>query len=169
MELFEGSIAENIARFGEPDSEKVRHACRMVGLEKFVESLPKGYDTEIGNDGAFLSGGQRQRVALARAVYGMPKLVVLDEPNSNLDDAGDADLVSTLQQLKEQGATVIVITHKMNILAAVGYMLVIVDGQIKLFGPRDEVLQALQPKPNPTTAPPDGAAQPQAAPGGATA
>jgi ATP-binding cassette subfamily C exporter for protease/lipase len=168
VELFEGTIAENIARFGDTDPEKVSQACRMVGLEKFVESLPKGYDTEIGNDGAFLSGGQRQRVALARAVYGMPKLVVLDEPNSNLDDAGDADLVSTLQQLKEQGTTVIVISHKMNILAAVGFMLVLVDGQIKLFGPRDEVLQALQPKPNPT-ATQAGAAQPQAAPGGATA
>ncbi|NTV01831.1 MAG: type I secretion system permease/ATPase [Chlorobiaceae bacterium] len=165
VELFEGTLAENIARFGEPDPEKVRGACRMVGLEGFADTLPQGFDTNIGDDGAFLSGGQRQRVALARAVYGMPKLVVLDEPNSNLDDAGDADLVSTLQQLKALGSTVIVISHKMNILAAVGYMLVLVDGQVKLFGPRDEVLQALQPKPN-TAAPQAGSAQPQAAPGG---
>jgi ATP-binding cassette subfamily C exporter for protease/lipase len=166
VELFEGSIAENIARFGDPDMEKVRAACNMVGLEGFIEGLPAGYDTNIGDDGAFLSGGQRQRVALARAVYGMPKLVVLDEPNSNLDESGDADLLSTLQQLKAQGSTVIVISHKMNILGAAGYMLVLVDGQIKLFGPRDEVLEALQPKPN--GAPPQGAApRQQASQGGA--
>jgi len=158
VELFEGTIAENVARFGEPDREKVQAACRMVGLEEFVSTLPSGYDTPIGDDGAFLSGGQRQRVALARAVYGMPRFVVLDEPNSNLDTDGDAALIRTLQLLKSAGTTVIVMTHRMNVLAVVGYMLVLIDGQIKQFGPRDQVLAALQGKPAPqqTAQPPGG-------------
>jgi len=147
VELFEGSIAENVARFGKPDMEKVHEACRMVGLEALIESLPGKYDTPIGDDGAFLSGGQRQRVALARAVYGMPKFVVLDEPNSNLDEAGDAALLETLRQLHDRKATVIVMTHRMNVLAAVEYIMLLVEGQIRMFGPRDEVLAALQPKP----------------------
>jgi ATP-binding cassette subfamily C exporter for protease/lipase len=144
VELFDGTIAENIARFGKPDIAKVQEACRMVGLAEFIATLPKGYDTPIGEDGAFLSGGQRQRVALARAVYGMPRFVVLDEPNSNLDTDGDTALIDTLRQLKASGATVIVMTHRLNVLAAVGFMLVLIDGQIKQFGPRDQVLGALQ-------------------------
>jgi ATP-binding cassette subfamily C exporter for protease/lipase len=156
VELFEGTIAENVARFGEPEREKVQEACRMVGLEEFIATLPKGYDTPIGDDGAFLSGGQRQRVALARAVYGMPRFVVLDEPNSNLDTDGDAALIRTLQLLKSAGTTVIVMTHRMNVLAVMGYMLVLIDGQIKQFGPRDQVLAALQGKPAPQQAAPPG-------------
>ena len=144
IELFEGSIAENIARFGEPDSDKVREACRMVGLADFIEKLPSGYDTQIGDDGSFLSGGERQRVALARAVYGMPKFVVLDEPNASLDDAGDVALLNAIKLLRSQGTTVIVMTHRMNILGAIEYMLVLVDGQIQRFGPCQEVLAALQ-------------------------
>lgn len=169
IELFEGTIAENIARFGELDMEKVREACRMVGIDAFVDTLSQGYDTPIGENGAFLSGGQRQRVALARAVYGMPKFVVLDEPNSNLDEAGDVALVSALQQLKAHGTTTIVITHRMNVLAAAAYMLVLVDGQIKQFGPRDQVLEALAPKPAPVSTPSNGAPLPQLSPGGAEA
>jgi ATP-binding cassette subfamily C exporter for protease/lipase len=152
VELFEGTIAENVARFGEPDKQKVQDACRMVGLEEFIAALPKGYDTPIGDDGAFLSGGQRQRVALARAIYGMPRFVVLDEPNSNLDTDGDAALIRTLQLLKSAGCTVIVMTHRMNVLAVMGYMLVLIDGQIKQFGPRDQVLAALQGTPAPQQA-----------------
>lgn len=153
VELFDGTIAENIARFGKPDPEKVRAACVMAGLEPLIASLPAGYDTPVGEEGAFLSGGQRQRVALARAVYGMPKFVVLDEPNSNLDEAGDEALVNTLKILKSSGATVIVMTHRMNVLGAIGYLLVLIDGQIRQFGPRDEVLAALQGKPAPAAAP----------------
>ncbi|TNJ36558.1 type I secretion system permease/ATPase [Chlorobaculum thiosulfatiphilum] len=157
VELFDGTIAENVARFGEPDADKVRAACRMVGLEAFIATLPKGYDTPVGDDGAFLSGGQRQRVALARAVYGMPRFVVLDEPNSNLDTDGDAALIDTLRQLKAAGTTVIAMTHRMNILQSVGYMLVLIDGQIKQFGPRDQVLSALKgeqpPKPQTSSKP----------------
>ena len=147
IELFEGTLAENIARFDVPDLDKVREACRMVGLADFIEQLPKGYDTEIGDDGSFLSGGERQRVALARAVYGMPKFVVLDEPNASLDEAGDVALLNAIMQLRSQGTTVIVITHRLNILGAIEHMLVLVDGQIQRFGTCQEVLAALQAPP----------------------
>ena len=147
VELFEGSIAENIARFGEPDFDKVRDACSMVGLQDFVEQLPKGYNTQIGDDGSFLSGGERQRVALARALYDMPKLVVLDEPNASLDEAGDAALLSAVMRLRAAGSTVIVITHRLNILGAIEHMMVLVDGQIQRFGTCQEVMEALQSPP----------------------
>lgn len=144
VELFDGTVAENICRFGEADPVKLVEACRMVGLDEFIEVLPKGYDTPIGADGAFLSGGQRQRVALARAVYGMPKYLVLDEPNSSLDESGDAALLAVLKQLKSYGTTVVVMTHRKNILEAIDNMLVLVDGKIQRHGTRDEVLGSLQ-------------------------
>jgi ATP-binding cassette subfamily C exporter for protease/lipase len=144
VELFEGSIADNVARFGKPDELKVREACRQVGLEQFIDSLPQKYETQIGDDGSFLSGGERQRVALARAIYGSPKFVVLDEPNASLDEAGDVALLNAITQLRAQGTTVIVITHRLNILGAIEHMLVLVDGQIQRFGTCQEVLAALQ-------------------------
>jgi ATP-binding cassette, subfamily C, bacterial exporter for protease/lipase len=153
VELFEGTIAENVARFGEPDEEKVIEACNMVGLENFIVQLPKGYDTQIGDDGSFLSGGERQRVALARALYGKPKFVVLDEPNASLDDAGDAALLNAVKLLRAQGTTVIVMTHRMNILGAIEHMLVLVDGQIQRFGTCQEVMEALQSPPAATQQP----------------
>ncbi len=149
VELFEGTIAENVARFGDPDPEKVHEACRMVGLDGFIEQLPKSYDTQIGDDGSFLSGGERQRVALARAIYDMPKFVVLDEPNASLDDAGDAALLNTVKQLRAKGTTVIVMTHRLNILGAIEHMLVLVDGQVQRFGTCQEVMEALQTPPTP--------------------
>jgi ATP-binding cassette subfamily C exporter for protease/lipase len=154
IELFDGTIAENISRFGTPDTEKVRDACRLVGLEEFIETLPQKYETLIGDDGSFLSGGQRQRIALARAVYGMPTFVVLDEPNSSLDEAGDAALIATLNHLKSAGTTVIVVTHRLQLLEAIEYLLILVDGQIRQFGPRDQVLAAMQPKTAPAQAEP---------------
>ena len=146
VELFDGTIAENVARFGEIDEEKVREACRMAGIEAMVGNLSQGYDTQIGEDGAFLSGGQRQGIALARAVYGDPRFVVLDEPDSSLDEAGNAALLHAIGQLKEKGATVVVITHRKNMLKVLDNMLVLVDGRVHKFGPRNEVLAALQSK-----------------------
>ena len=146
VELFDGTLAENIARFGEVDMEKVHAAANVVGLDALINSLKDGYATQVGDEGSFLSGGQRQRVALARAIYGMPKFVVLDEPNSSLDEAGDVALLNALQYIKSQGTTLIVITHRPHILSVIDNMLVLTEGQIKAYGPRDEVLASLNPK-----------------------
>lgn len=144
VELFDGSMADNIARFGDVDLDKVQAAATLVGLHEMIEDLPNGYLTGIGDDGCFLSGGMRQRVGLARAVYGNPRLIVLDEPNSSLDEAGDRALLETLLALKAGGATVLVITHRTNILPAADLMLVLKDGLVSAFGGRDEVLAALR-------------------------
>lgn len=154
-ELFDGSLAENIARFGDVDLGKVEAAARAVGLHEMIMALPDGYDAWIGAGGSVLSGGQRQRVALARAIYNDPQFIVLDEPNSSLDEAGEEALLQTLLQLKSRGATLVVITHRTNVLAAVDRMLVLNEGQMQHFGPRDEVLTALaaKVKPPPAAAP----------------
>jgi ATP-binding cassette subfamily C exporter for protease/lipase len=144
VELLDGTIAENIARFGELDQHKVEAAARAVGLHEFILDLPEGYDTQVGREGAKLSGGQRQRVGLARALYGDPVYIVLDEPNSSLDEAGDAALAMALQQLKARGATVVVITHRTSVLGLADKMLVLRDGQMQAYGPRDEVLAGLR-------------------------
>ena len=144
IELFEGTIAENIARFGEPDSAKVIKAAQLAGVHDMILRLPNGYDTRLGMDGASLSGGQRQRVALARAVYGDPALIVLDEPNSNLDDQGEAALVNSVRQLKQLGATVLLVTHRMNILNAVDKLMVVRDGVMVMYGARETVLDTLR-------------------------
>lgn len=144
VELFDGTIAENIARFGPVDMERVRAATDEVGITEFVESLPDGFETAIGEDGAMLSGGQRQRIALARAVYGMPKLLVLDEPNSSLDEAGERDLTTLIQRLKARGATVIAITHRGNLVNAADRLVLLIEGAVAMFGPRADVLAAMQ-------------------------
>ena len=143
VELFDGTLAENIARFGEIDSAKVEAAARAVGLHDTIMALPKGYDSPVGRDGAMLSGGQRQRVGLARAIYGEPVFVVLDEPNSSLDESGDAALASAITQLKSRGTTFVVMTHRTSVLAVADKMLILQDGQSRAFGSRDEVLAAL--------------------------
>ena len=143
VELLEGTLAENIARFGEVDMDKVQAAARAVGLHEFILSLPQGYDSPVGRDGAMLSGGQRQRVALARALYDEPVFVVLDEPNSSLDEAGDAALAQAITQLKARGTTFVVMTHRTSVLAVADKMLVLREGSQQAFGPRDEVLAAL--------------------------
>lgn len=143
VELLEGTLAENIARFGEISMAKVEAAARAVGLHEFIQSLPQGYDSPVGREGAILSGGQRQRVALARALYGDPVLVVLDEPNSSLDEAGEAALASAIRLYKSRGTTFVVMTHRTSVLAVADKMLVLRDGAQQAFGPRDEVLAAL--------------------------
>ncbi|MGB2130907.1 MAG: type I secretion system permease/ATPase, partial [Marinobacterium sp.] len=143
IELFEGSISENIARFGEVDSKAVVKAAQMAGVHEMILRLPEGYDTVIGATGGALSGGQRQRIGLARAIYGNPKLVVLDEPNSNLDDQGEAALAVALQNLQEMGATVFIITHRASVLSQVQKLMVMREGVLAMFGPRDQVLAEL--------------------------
>lgn len=143
VELFDGTIAENIARFGEIDREQVAHAARLAGLEPILAQLPKGLDTEIGDDGCVLSGGQRQRLGLARAVYGDPQLVVLDEPNSSLDTQGEQDLINAIAALKLRGATVVLITHRPSLLSVAEHILVLGKGRPRMFGPREKVLEKL--------------------------
>ena len=143
VELFEGTLAENIARFGDLDMTRVRAAAQAVGLHEFILQLPQGYDNPVGSDGAMLSGGQRQRVGLARAIYGDPVFVVLDEPNSSLDEAGDAALASAITELKARGTTFVVMTHRTSVLAVADKMLLLRDGQQQAFGARDEVIAAI--------------------------
>lgn len=143
VELFAGSIAENIARMGDVDAEKVILASKIAGVHNLVLQLPKGYDTQIGEHGGMLSGGQRQRVGLARALYGNPRLVVLDEPNSNLDEEGDACLLQALLNLKRMGSTVVMVTHKSSVLSIVDNIMLMQDGQIAMYGPRQEIMARL--------------------------
>jgi ATP-binding cassette subfamily C exporter for protease/lipase len=144
VELFDGTLAENIARFGALEKAKVENAARAVGLHEFIMSLPDGYDTDVGPEGARLSGGQRQRVGLARALYGDPVFVLLDEPNSSLDEVGDAALAAAIQEYKARGTTFVVITHRTSVLGVADKILLLRDGATQAFGPRDEVLAALQ-------------------------
>ncbi|GIX29993.1 MAG: peptidase [Porticoccaceae bacterium] len=144
IELFAGTVAENIARFDEVVPEKVVAAAQAAGVHELILQLPQGYDTQIGPGGVNLSGGQRQRIALARALYGDPVLVVLDEPNSNLDDQGEAALARCIQGLKARGATTLLVTHRPNILRLVDRIMVMADGKIVLFDTRDKVLAALK-------------------------
>ena len=141
VELFSGTVAENIGRFAdEPDSEAVVQAARCAGVHEMILQLDEGYDTQIGENGAFLSGGQRQRIGLARALYGGPVLVVLDEPNANLDAAGDRSLAQAILDLKERRATVVVMAHRPSAIAAVDKLLMLRDGKVEAFGPKEEVL-----------------------------
>jgi ATP-binding cassette subfamily C exporter for protease/lipase len=146
VELLDGTLAENIARFGDVDMAQVEAAARLVGLHELIMSMPQGYNSPIGRDGTMLSGGQRQRVGLARALYGKPVFVVLDEPNSSLDEAGDAALAGAIAALKQLGTTFVVMTHRSSILGVADKILLMREGAQQAFGPRDEVLAALQQK-----------------------
>ena len=144
IELFSGTVAENIARLGEVDDEAVIAAAKLAGAHEVILRLPNGYDTPIGESGLALSGGMRQRVGLARAIYGNPALVILDEPNSNLDDEGDRALAKALANLKAENRTVVVVTHRPTVLASCDKMLVMAFGQVLAFGQRDDVLSRMR-------------------------
>ena len=143
IELFSGTIAENICRFQAVDSNKVVAAAKMAGVHDMVQGLPEGYNTQIGDGGQSLSGGQRQRIGLARALYGMPALVVLDEPNASLDAEGEAALLQAIEQLKKNKCTVVLVTHKTKILSVMDKLLVMANGQVRGFGDKDEVFAKL--------------------------
>ena len=143
IELFSGTLAENISRFGEHDEEKLFAAAEMAGVHELVQGLPDGYNTQVGEGGLALSGGQRQRIGLARALYGKPPLVILDEPNASLDSEGEAALMEAIQALKRARSTVVVISHKTAMLAAVDKLLVLAAGRVSAFGGRVEVLSRL--------------------------
>ncbi|HJU10983.1 MAG TPA: type I secretion system permease/ATPase [Candidatus Binataceae bacterium] len=143
VELFSGTIAENIARFQQVNEQKVIAAAQLAGVHTMIQNMPEGYNTEIGDGGQSLSGGQRQRIGLARALYNLPQLVILDEPNASLDADGEAALMATLQNLKAEKRTVILITHKTNILSMMDKILVLNQGQMQGFGDRDDMFAKL--------------------------
>jgi len=152
IELFEGSVSQNIARFGEVDPQKVVEAAQTAGVHELILSLPEGYDTVIGSGGATLSGGQRQRIAFARAIYDNPVFVVLDEPNSNLDEVGEKALVTAINTLKERGTTVVLITHRPSILQVTDKLALINQGSLELYGNTKDVLAKLAAKANEASA-----------------
>jgi ABC-type protease/lipase transport system fused ATPase/permease subunit len=143
VEVFSGTVAENIARLGEIDDAKVLAAAQAAGAHEMILSLPEGYETDIGQYADQISGGQRQRIGLARALYGDPALLVLDEPNSNLDGMGEAALLTALRGIKERGATVILVSHLPHLLRLTDRVVVLKDGAVARFGPRDDVLQEM--------------------------
>jgi PrtD family type I secretion system ABC transporter len=141
VELFAGSVAQNIARFeAEPDPQAILAAAQAAGVHELILRLPEGYETQIGERGAALSAGQRQRVGLARALYGDPFLVVLDEPNSNLDAEGEEALTQAIISVRQRGGLVVMVAHRPNALAGMDHVLVMANGRAQAFGPKDEVL-----------------------------
>jgi ATP-binding cassette subfamily C protein/ATP-binding cassette subfamily C protein EexD len=143
VELFDGSVLRNIARMGDADPEQVFEAARLAGCHEMILRLPQGYDTEIGDGGQHLSGGQRQLIGLARAMFNSPKLVVLDEPNSNLDGDAEQALIRGLEELKRRGTTVVLVSHRPTLVQGVDKVLLMRDGAVEAFGPRAEVLKRL--------------------------
>ncbi|MGL5281184.1 MAG: type I secretion system permease/ATPase, partial [Plesiomonas shigelloides] len=144
VELFDGSIAQNIARFGHTDSELVVAAAQLAGVHEMILRMPHGYDTLLGAGGHQLSGGQRQRIGLARAVYNNPAFIVLDEPNANLDDAGEFALINAIKTLRSQGQTTVIISHRPTLLGVVDKVLLLREGAVQEFGPRDQVFANLR-------------------------
>ena len=143
IELFSGTVRDNIARMGEGDPEQIVAAAQLAGCHDMILRFPKGYDTPVGESGSALSGGERQRIALARALYGNPKFVVLDEPNANLDAAGEEALINAVRTLKDRKVTLVIIGHRPNVIQHVDKVLVLRQGQVQDFGERNEVLARL--------------------------
>ncbi|MFK3740082.1 type I secretion system permease/ATPase [Massilia sp. TN1-12] len=143
IELFSGTISENIARFGEIDAEKVVQAAKRAGVHDMILRFPQGYDTPLGEGGAGLSGGQKQRLGLARAMYGDPALIVLDEPNSNLDEVGEQALVQAVMDLRQRGKTIVLITHRPSAISVTTKLLLMNDGTVQAFGPTKDVVAAI--------------------------
>ena len=153
VELFDGTIFDNIARMAEAPPEAVFDAAKLAGAHEMILRLPKGYDTEIGEGGQHLSGGQRQQVGLARAMFGNPKFIVLDEPNSNLDGDSEAALLRALQELRQRGITVVLVSHRPVLVQGVEKVLLMRDGAVEMFGPRAEVLKKIMKPAHPTPIP----------------
>lgn len=167
VELFDGTVAENIARFGDLDSEKIVKAAQLAGVHDLILKLPHGYETLIGNAGRALSGGQRQRIALARALYDDPVLIVLDEPNANLDTDGENALIQALRQLRRRKASIVLISHRVSMVALMEQVIVMRGGSIEAQGPAEEIIAKLQGRPTPV--PPTPAPAPVARPANAAA
>ena len=164
VELFAGTVAQNIARFQDVDTESVISAAQLAGCHGLIQRLPLGYNTQIGDGGQALSGGQRQRIGLARALYGNPSLIVLDEPNANLDSAGEEALLAAIQKLRATRTTAAIITHKINVLAGADKILIMADGTVQAFGTREAILPRLiGPRAIPSGPPQTPAAAPQVA------
>jgi ATP-binding cassette subfamily C protein EexD len=157
VELLDGTVAENIARFGTIEADLVVDAAQLAGIHEMILSLPQAYDTPLIGGGSALSAGQQQRIGIARAIYGRPRVVVLDEPNANLDLAGEAALLTTLRHLQREGCTVVVVTHRTNVLQAVQKIALIVHGRLARYGSREEILAAMA-KPQSAVSPPRPAA-----------
>jgi ATP-binding cassette subfamily C protein/ATP-binding cassette subfamily C protein EexD len=143
VELFPGTVRENIARMEDGDPAHVTAAALMAGVHEMILRLPNGYETEIGEQGTLLSGGQRQRIGLARAIYRRPALLVLDEPNSSLDATGEEALNRTIAALKAAGSTIVVVAHRSSLLVHIDQVLVLCEGQMQLLGPQQHVLAQL--------------------------
>jgi ATP-binding cassette subfamily C protein/ATP-binding cassette subfamily C protein EexD len=154
VELFDGTVLENISRMAQAPSEAVFEAAKLAGCHEMILRLPKGYETEIGEGGQHLSGGQRQQIGLARAMFGNPKLIVLDEPNSNLDGDAESALLRALHDLKRRGTTVVLVSHRPVLVQGVEKVLLMRDGAVEMFGPRAEVLKKIMKPATPIAAPP---------------
>nr|WP_245296425.1 type I secretion system permease/ATPase [Methylorubrum extorquens] len=162
VELFDGTVAQNIARFDTQDDAAIVAVAQRAGCHDLIQALPDGYNTRIGSGGHGLSGGQRQRIALARAMYGDPSLVVLDEPNASLDQAGEAALMRAVADLRERGTTVVIVTHKVSLLAGADQILMLEGGTLRASGPADQILtQVSGPRPVPALVATGGRAMPE--------
>jgi len=144
VDLFDGTVAENIARFGVPDLEHVEDLCKLINMHDVIMKLPEGYHSNIGDEGVVFSGGQRQRIGMARALYGYPKFIIMDEPNSNLDHESEKYLITAMRHMKALGATQIIVTHRDTLVAEADFLMVMRQGLIQMFGPREEVVAAFK-------------------------